>query len=102
MELDPIYQVKTSYGLLTCRHNHRHLIASPNEHFDNEENADLRVFTRYVCRIITEYQICRTMTQLQVIFQNHLYSPHKTELCTHVVEGHQNLQSTTLQTIAKL
>ena len=47
-------------------------------------------------------KICRTMTQLQVILQNHPYIPTETELCTHVVGGHQDLQSTTFQTIAKL
>ena len=34
------YQAKTSYGLLRC--NCRHLIASLNEHFEDEINANLK------------------------------------------------------------
>ena len=37
------YQLKMSYGVL--RHNHCYLIASPNKHFDDEENADLESLT---------------------------------------------------------
>ena len=46
--------------------------------------------------------MCQTMIQLQFLHQSQLYSPHMMEMYTHVVDGLQDLQSTTIQTIVKL
>ena len=90
--MEPSYQVKTPNGLLG--RNHCHLIASPNEHFDDEINADLESLPDLAN--IDSATSNPDLSNKDSVIGNPPDIPTKTELCTHVVEGHQDLQSAAL------